>query len=87
MEVPRHPLPEADARTLLRLFAEAIRPDPRRTVAEWAEANRVVTEGPHAGPGQETFQRCLVSHQLPPEPTPGSKTAREKRAVPLPGLA
>ena len=36
MEVPSPPLPEADARQLLRLFAEAIKPDPLRTVAEWA---------------------------------------------------
>lgn len=70
MEVQHPPLPEADAAQLLRLFAEAIRPDPRRTVADWAEANRVVTEGPHAGAWRnrltpyltEPMERATLAH-------------------------
>ncbi|NKC33490.1 phage terminase large subunit family protein [Falsiroseomonas selenitidurans] len=44
-------LPPADdsARFLARLFAEGIRPDPRRTVSAWAEAERVVSEGSSQG--------------------------------------
>lgn len=34
---------------LLRLLAAGIRPDPRRSVAEWAEAERVVSEGAYEG--------------------------------------
>lgn len=70
MEAPTLPPPSPDAIELLRLFAQAIRPNPRRTVAEWAEAHRIVTEGPHAGPWTneltpylvEPMQRATLAH-------------------------
>jgi phage terminase large subunit GpA-like protein len=37
------------ARYLLRLFAEGLRPDPRRSTAEWAAAERIVSEGAYQG--------------------------------------
>ena len=46
MEVQPQPQPDA---ALLRLFGESIRPDPRRSVADWAAAERVVTEGAYPG--------------------------------------
>lgn len=62
--------PQADdgAAFLARLFATAIRPDPRRSVAEWSEAERVVSEGPHQGPWRnartpyltEIMERCSL---------------------------
>jgi phage terminase large subunit GpA-like protein len=36
-------------RFLLNLLAEGLRPDPRRTTAEWAQAERVVAEGASEG--------------------------------------
>lgn len=68
MEAPSPRSP--DAAVLLRLFAQAIRPDPRRTVPEWAEAHRIVTEGPHAGPWRnrltpyltEPMERATLAH-------------------------
>lgn len=47
MEVPAPP--DDGARWLLRLFAQGLKPDPRRTVAEWAEAERIVSEGAYEG--------------------------------------
>jgi phage terminase large subunit GpA-like protein len=41
--------PDDGARFLLRLLADGLRPDPRRTVAEWAQAERVVAEGSFEG--------------------------------------
>ena len=38
-----------DARWLLSAFADGIRPDPIRTVSEWADAERMVTEGAQQG--------------------------------------
>jgi phage terminase large subunit GpA-like protein len=81
MELPSPPLPEADARQLLRLFAEAIKPDPRRTVAEWAEAHRVVTEGPHAGPWRNRLTSYLV------EPMERATLAHPCRRVSIRGPA
>lgn len=47
MEVPA---PEHDgASFLLGLLADGIRPDRRRPLSEWAEAERVLTEGAHEG--------------------------------------
>lgn len=43
------PAPDEGAAFLLKLFAEGLRPDPRRTVAEWAQAERMVTEGASQG--------------------------------------
>lgn len=61
MEVSSLPPPDADARILLRLFATAIRPDPRRGVADWAEqAPRMVTEGPHLGEWSNTTAPYLT---------------------------
>lgn len=63
------PSPADDARAFLnRLFADAIRPDPRRSVAEWAEAERVVAEGANEGPWRnrrapylvEIMERCSL---------------------------
>lgn len=43
--------PAADASAFLAgIFATALRPDPRRTVAEWAAAQRIVSEGAYEGP-------------------------------------
>lgn len=47
MEAPAPP--DDGAHFLLRLLADGIRPDPRRTTAEWAQAERVVSEGAAAG--------------------------------------
>lgn len=47
MQAP--PSPDDAARFLLRLLADGIRPDPRRSTAEWAQAERVVSEGAAAG--------------------------------------
>lgn len=53
--------PEHDGSAFLRgLFARAIRPDPRRTVAEWAQAERVVAEGPEQGPWRNARTPYLV---------------------------
>lgn len=47
MEVPAPP-PDG-APFLLGLLADGLRPDPRRTVAEWAAAERIVSEGAYEG--------------------------------------
>lgn len=47
METP--PPRSDDARFLLRLLAEGLRPDPRRTTADWAQAERIVSEGAYEG--------------------------------------
>lgn len=46
MEVPP---PDDGQAFLLTLLAEGLRPDPRRTTPEWAQAERVVTEGASQG--------------------------------------
>jgi phage terminase large subunit GpA-like protein len=69
MEAPTLP-PPSDAAELLRLFAQAITPPPRRTVDEWAEACRIVTEGSRPGPWFnartpyliEPMRRASLSH-------------------------
>lgn len=81
MEAPTLPPPSTDAAELLRLFAQAIRPDPRRTVAEWAEANRIVTEGPHAGPWRNRLTPYLV------EPMERATLAHPARRVSIQGPA
>jgi phage terminase large subunit GpA-like protein len=48
MEAPAPPTDDG-ARFLLRLLADGLRPDPRRSVAEWAQAERVVAEGAYEG--------------------------------------
>lgn len=48
METTASPLDD-DARFLLTLLADGLRPDPRRTTAEWAEAERIVSEGAYEG--------------------------------------
>jgi phage terminase large subunit GpA-like protein len=68
MEAPT--LPEADTRFLLDLIAAGVRPDPRRTVAEWADAHRIVTEGAFEGPWRtsrtpylrEPMERATLTH-------------------------
>jgi phage terminase large subunit GpA-like protein len=47
MEAPAPP-PDG-ALFLLRLLADGIRPDPRRSTAEWSQAERVVSEGAYEG--------------------------------------
>jgi phage terminase large subunit GpA-like protein len=49
--LPREPPPPADddQAFIARAVAEGIRPDPRRTVSEWAEAQRYVAEGAAQG--------------------------------------
>jgi phage terminase large subunit GpA-like protein len=47
MEVTR--APDHGAGFLLRLLADGLRPDPRRSTAEWAQAERVVAEGAYEG--------------------------------------
>lgn len=50
MEAPTIPQPDSDDVAFIRdLFLAGIRPDPRRTVDEWADARRIVTEGAHEG--------------------------------------
>ncbi len=65
------PLPDDDdARFITALFCQGIRPDPRRTVAEWADARRVVTEGAYEGPWRtsrtpylrEPMEKATLSH-------------------------
>ena len=41
--------PPDGAQFLLRLLADGLRPDPRRTVADWASAERIVAEGAYEG--------------------------------------
>lgn len=62
MEVQTSPKPPdaSDLRFIAGLFLAGIRPDPRRTVAEWAEARRVVTEGAHEGPWRNHRAPYLV---------------------------
>jgi phage terminase large subunit GpA-like protein len=68
MEAPT--LPEADTRFLLDLICAGIRPDPRRTVAEWADAHRIVTEGAFEGPWRtsrtpylrEPMEKATLTH-------------------------
>lgn len=43
------PPPDDGAFYLRGLFAETMRPDPRRSVAEWAQAERIVAEGASQG--------------------------------------
>lgn len=43
------PPPDDGAFYLRSLFAETMRPDPRRSVAEWAQAERIVAEGASQG--------------------------------------
>ncbi len=71
MEVPSKLPPDArDSAFLLELFAQGIRPDPRRTVAEWADAVRIVTEGAYEGPWRtsrtpylrEPMEKATLSH-------------------------
>jgi len=45
---------------LRRLFAAGIRPDPRRSLAEWAEAERIVSEGGYQGPWRHRLTPYLV---------------------------
>ncbi len=69
MEAP-HPLPDDDAAFIVALFCAGIRPDPRRTVAEWADARRVVTEGAYEGQWstsrtpylREPMEKVTLSH-------------------------
>jgi phage terminase large subunit GpA-like protein len=48
MEAPQ-PKADDDALWLRTLFADGIRPDPRRTLDEWAAAERIVAEGSYQG--------------------------------------
>lgn len=69
MEAP-HPLDPADTAFIASLFLAGIKPDPRRTVAEWADAERVVTEGAYEGKWRtsrtpylrEPMEKCTLSH-------------------------
>jgi phage terminase large subunit GpA-like protein len=45
---------------LLRLFARSIRPDRRRPLSEWAEAERIVSEGGYQGPWRNRLTPYLV---------------------------
>lgn len=66
---PAPPLDDA-TRFLLTLLAEGLRPDPRRSVSEWAQAERVVTEGASQGRWRnerapyliEIMEVCSLSH-------------------------
>jgi len=60
MEVLTPPRPDADAAMLLSLFAQAIRPNPRRSAADWAQAHRIVSEGAHTGPWNNRLTPYLV---------------------------
>jgi len=68
MEVPT--LPDADRLFLLELLVSGVRPDPRRTVAEWADAHRIVTEGKFQGPWRtsrtpylrEPMEKATLTH-------------------------
>ena len=51
--------PEASA-WVLRLFARAIRPDRQRPLSEWAEAERIVSEGGYQGPWRNRLTPYLV---------------------------
>lgn len=46
---PQAPRPDDAARFLLTLLAEGLKPDLRRSTAEWAEAERIVSEGAYEG--------------------------------------
>lgn len=51
--------PEASA-WVLRLFAQSIRPDPRRSLADWAQAERIVAEGGYQGPWRHRLTPYLI---------------------------
>lgn len=59
MEVQRRP--HDGAGFLVSLFARAIKPDPIRGVAEWAEAERIVTEGAEQGRWRNARAPYLVA--------------------------
>ena len=67
---PLPPDPHDDDQFIVALFCAGIRPDPRRTVSEWADARRVVTEGAHEGPWRtsrtpylrEPMDACTLAH-------------------------
>jgi phage terminase large subunit GpA-like protein len=63
------PAPSSDGATWLRaLLAAGLRPDPRRSTAEWAEAERIVSEGAYEGRWRnarapylvEIMERCTL---------------------------
>jgi phage terminase large subunit GpA-like protein len=70
MEAPHPPPPDTDTSFLLGLFVSGIRPDPRRTVAEWADAHRIVSEGAFEGPWRtsrtpylrEPMEKATLTH-------------------------
>ena len=57
-----HPLTDDDARFVAGLFCTGIKPDLRRTVAEWADARRIVTEGAAEG----RWNTALTPYQREP---------------------
>lgn len=69
MEASYHPTDD-DARFVADLFCRGIKPDPRRTVAEWADDRRTVTEGANEGDWEtartpylrEPMEKCTLSN-------------------------
>lgn len=65
--------PRDGERFLLTLLAEGLRPDPRRPVSAWAEAERVVSEGAYEGRWRnhrapylvEPMDRCSLTCRTP----------------------
>jgi phage terminase large subunit GpA-like protein len=60
---PHRQAPEA-ATWLARLFAHGIRPDAKRSLSEWAEAERIVAEGGYQGPWRHRLTPYLVEPML-----------------------
>lgn len=57
--------PEADATAWVqRLFAQAIRPDAKRSLPDWAQAERVVAEGGYQGPWRHRLTPYLIEPML-----------------------